>query len=88
VKDGGLWSSATAKPGAANANAAITTKDFNMIRPHPRTVGPIIESTLWRFLLSAKLMFGKFLPAPVFADSKDQPECVGDSRFFQNAARI
>jgi hypothetical protein len=43
---------------------------------------------LWRFWQSAKLMFGKFSPAPAFADSNDQPECVGDSRFFQNAARI
>jgi hypothetical protein len=49
-------SAATAKPGAATANAAITTRDFNIApRPSPDPVNPDIQSTLWRFLQSAEL---------------------------------
>jgi hypothetical protein len=77
---------AKAKLGAATANAPITTKDLNILPAPPG--GANIESALWRFWQSAGLVLGKFSPTPAFADSKDQPECVGDSRFFRNAARI
>jgi hypothetical protein len=75
---------AKAKLGAATANAPITTKDLNILPAPPG--GANIESALWRFWQSTSLVFGKFSPAPAFADSNRN--AAATVRFFQNATRI